>query len=169
MTFTVGYAIRGSRGKEELLLGLKQATEKSIKLGIAGKLIGYGGTVEPFDNSIEESFIREFKEETDNLNLTIDVKDVERMAHIEIRNKIKPSLMLEYILLRNYSGTPSNDGELLKAEWYPARPLPENVLNADKLILPRIINGEKLEGWILYDKDMKVIEHQIKAVKNLGE
>jgi len=167
---TAGWPIRGKRDHEEILLGTKAATPKAVKRGIAGKLMPYGGDMEPEDNgSPVAGFTRElFQESGDNESrLSVDPKDVEVVAKIEIRNLEKPSLILYLLFAWNCKGNAKSTREIINPRYYPTRPLPENLLESDKLVLPRLLAGEKLEGWILYSGDMKLLEHHLKNVESI--
>jgi len=168
---SVGYPIRGPRGQEEIHLGEKAPTPKAIKRCINGKLIGYGGDFEPgIDGDIIDCFLREFAQESgdETSHLSAHRKDVEEVARILIKNTVRPGILLHYLFIRNCRGVAISTREILNPGWYPARPLPDNILEADKLILPRVIQGERLRGWILYDENMKVIGHELASVESLA-
>ena len=162
---TVGYLVRGTPGQEEIFLGEKAPTPKAVKRKIAGKLIGYGGDFEPdHDASIAESFKRELAEES---GFTVETTDVEVMAEILIRDETGDRLMLYYVLVKKWRGEANDNREILNPRWYPTRPLPDNILGADKLILPIIIDGKRLSGWVRYDKDMNITDYKLEPVETL--
>jgi hypothetical protein len=164
---TVGYLVRGTLGQEEIFLGEKAATPKAVKRKIAGKLIGYGGDFEPdTDTSIRESFKRELMEES---GLTTEVKSLEVLAKILIRDETGDRLILYWLFVREWQGEVSDNREIVNPHWYPARPLVWNILGADKLILPKLLNGQKLTGWVEYDKDMNVVGHELQTVESIDE
>ena len=155
---TVGYLVRGERGHEEIFLGEKAPTPKALKRGIAGKLIGYGGDYEPTDTSLEQSFQRELSEES---GFKAEISDIETCAKVLIKDEKGPRLTLCYILVRKWTGEAKLNDEIMNPKWYSAHPLPDNVLNADKLILPRILSGEKLEGYVEYDRNLNVVSYNL--------
>lgn len=164
---TVGYLIRETDGREELLLGEKVATPKAIKRKIAGKLLSYGGDFESdVDISIRHCFARELAEESD---FRIDPADAEVTARVLIKGEKGDILTLYYVFVRRWQGDAGSSDEILNPRWFPANPLPENVLGADKIILPRLFEGEKLEGWLRYDADMNVVSYELKPVKYIDE
>lgn len=166
-TCTVGYLIRGTHDQREILLGEKAATPKAVKRKIAGKLIGYGGDFEPgTDASIRESFKRELREES---GVTADARSLEVLAKVLIRDETGDRLMLYYIFVKEWRGEVSDNREIMNPRWYPVRPLPWNILGADKLILPRLMNGQKLTGWVRYDKEMVVVDHDLQTVDTIDE
>lgn len=159
---TVGYLLRSVDGREEIHLGEKAATEKAVKRKIAGKLLGYGGDFEPDkDLTLEGSFARELGEESE---FRVDPKTLEVAAKILIRDEKGDRLTLIYVLARHWTGQAGENREFANAGWYSTNPLPENILGADKLILPRILAGQKLEGFVEYDKDMNVVAHNLVPV-----
>lgn len=164
---TVGYLIRGSQGQEEIFLGEKAPTPKAIKRKIAGKLIGYGGDFESNkDTSIRGSFKRELKEES---SIIVEVKDLEVLAKVLVRDESGDRLMLYYIFVKTWQGEATDHREIVNPRWYTARPLPWNILEADKLILPHLINKKKISGWVEYDRDMNVIRHNLEVVESIDE
>jgi hypothetical protein len=164
---TVGYLVRGMPGQEEILLGEKAATPKAVRRKIAGKLIGYGGDFEPSqDTSIRASFKRELAEESD---IVVEISNLEVLAEILIKDETGDRLMLYYLFVREWQGEAQDKREITKPRWYPTRPLPNNILGADKLILPRLIHGQKLSGWVRYDKDMNVVDHDLKTVDSFDK
>jgi hypothetical protein len=171
---TVGYLIRGMRDYEEILLGEKATTPKAVKRKIAGKLIGYGGDFEPgTDASIRESFKRELTEESSNPGksdgLVVEVRNIEVLAKILIRDDAGDRLTLYYIFVREWMGEAHASREIFNPRWYHARSLPWNILGADKLILPKLVNGQKLTGWVKYDTDMNVVGHDLQPVETIDE
>lgn len=164
---TVGYLVRGSLGQEEIFFGEKASTPKAIKRKIAGKLIGYGGDFESDkDSSIRESFKRELEEES---GIIVETKDLEVLAKVLIRDESGDRLMLYYIFVRTWQGEASDNREIINPRWYHTRPLPWNILEADKLILPQLINKKRLSGWVEYDRDMNVVRHELQTVESIDE
>ncbi len=163
---TVGYLLRTMNGSEEIHLGEKAATDKAVKRKIAGKLIGYGGDFEPDkDLSIKESFARELSEES-GFSAMPHMLDV--AAKVLVRHEKGDRLTLYYVLARHWSGSAGESREFARSGWFPTKRLPDNVLGADKIILPRILAGLKLEGWVEYDKDMNVVAHELKEVASVS-
>ncbi|HEU0080568.1 MAG TPA: hypothetical protein VFQ72_00885 [Candidatus Paceibacterota bacterium] len=162
---TVGYLLRQMDGRKEIHLGLKAATEKAVRRKIAGKLLGYGGDFEPHvDLTIKESFLRELRAES---GFDADPRDVETMAKVLILDETGPRLWLYWLLARRWTGRATANREFDSYGWYPTDPLPENILGADKLVLPRILKGEKLEGSVEYDRDMNVVSSEFATVDSI--
>jgi len=162
---TVGYLLRMTEDRQEIYLGEQAATEKAIKRKIAGKLLGYGGDFEPDrDLTLEGSFARELGEESE---FNVDPKTLDVAAKVLIRDEKGDRLTLYYILARHWTGQAGENREFTKTAWYQTDPLPENILGADKLILPRLLGGEKLEGFVKYDEDMNVVSHELRVVASI--
>ncbi len=162
---TVGYLLRERKGRKEVYLSTKAATPKAVKRKIAGKLLGFGGDFEPDkDSSVVESFARELGEESD---FKADPKDMRFVARILIRDENGPRLVLDYVLVSAWSGEAGNNREFTDSGWYPTDPLPDNILGADKLILPRVFRGELLEGYVEYDANMAVVSSELAPVDSL--
>lgn len=157
-TYTVGYAIRGSKGNEEVLLGVKTSNKKSRKMGTAGKLIGYGGELEDYDESAKTGFIREFLEETGRPNTVINPRNVREAASVEIRREDGKTFLLKVFLLFRYRGRPLDTREIKGARWYPARNLPNNVMPSDQIFFRRILDDNRLiTGWLLYARGKRMV------------
>jgi 8-oxo-dGTP pyrophosphatase MutT (NUDIX family) len=159
---TVGYPLHG----EDVFLGLKAATPKAVKRKINGYWLGFGGDVEPEDGTLKKSFARELFDET---GFQVAPESVEIVAKVLIKDEKGDRLWLYYALARSERGSSRENREFDEFSWFPRAALPEKILGADKLILPRIFAGEKLEGWIQYDKDMNVINHELKPVESVDE
>jgi hypothetical protein len=155
---TVGYILRGEGKDAEVWLGEKAATPKAVKRKIAGKLIGFGGDVMDSDESIKHSFSRELSEES---GFQVLPKDVEIAARTLIRDESGDRLTLYWVMARIWSGTAGTSREMVRGAWYPLLSLPENILAADKIILPRIFRGERLAGFFEYDADMNVVRSEL--------
>jgi len=161
---TVGYFIRHRDDIDEIFLGIKAATPKAIKRKIAGKLLGYGGDLEPTDKSIKHCFKRELGEES---NFSIDLDYIEVVGKITIIDENGPRLTLYYLFLRKWTGNPKVNNEILDPRWYPSNPLPENILDSARLILPLAFKGKKITGWVKYDNDMNATAHELVEVDSI--
>ncbi len=157
--------VRGEAGKEEIFLGEKASSLKAIQRRIAGKLLPYGGDFEPDkDASIAHGATRELGEESD---YRAKAEDLVLVARIQINDENGPRLVLYIYILRTWTGEAGISNEILSPAWYPTRPLPENVLELDKIILPRIFKGEKLVGSATYDANMHIVNYRLDAVDSL--
>ncbi len=171
--FNVGYPTRGPKGNEEVMLGEKQATDNAVALGIAGKRIGYGGKFEAqIDTTVEDGFIRELGQETEDQNerpqMSVARENVKWMARILVKSTVRKSLYLDYLLAYNCQGQPpAKTREIIDPKYFSRHALPKNILGDNLHILPSILDGQKLAGWVLYDGDMNVLKHDIKPVDSL--
>lgn len=161
---TICYFVRGEPGNEEIFLGRKVASPKAIKRKIAGKLMSYGGDIEDRDPSIKAGTRRELLEES---KFTVEESDMEVMAEILVIDEEGPRLTLYYVLTRTWRGEPGHYQDILDPTWYQARPLPDDVLEADKKVLPLILDGMKIRGHVRYDANMHLIDFKFNPVENI--
>ncbi len=158
---TIVYFIRGAKGKEEIFLGEKFASPKAIKRKIAGKLMSYGGDMEETDATVTAGLKRELEEES---GFIVSEEDLEVMAKIYVLDENGPRLILYYLFARKWSGEPTQETDIINPQWHTTNPLPENILEADKLILPLLFSGMKLEGHVTYDADMNIVKYSFTPV-----
>lgn len=161
---TICYFLRGPKGDEEIFLGEKVATPKAVRRRIAGRLMSYGGDVEQSDTSIKASLIRELGEES---GFSVNEKDLEITAEILIRDENGPRLILYYLFTRTWTGSPTHFKDILDPRWFSTQPLPENILDADKLVLPILLGGKKIKGSLTYDENMRVVATDFKFVQSI--
>jgi 8-oxo-dGTP pyrophosphatase MutT (NUDIX family) len=159
---TVGYPLHGDR----VLLGKKAPTEKAVKRKINGYWLGFGGDFETEDVTLKKSFARELFDET---GFSITPEEVGIFAKILIKDEKGDRLMLYYAIAHCEQGLPKQNREFDEFSWFPKKSLPEKILGADRLILHRIFAGEKLEGWVQYDKDMNVVNHHLETIETVDE
>lgn len=147
------YFVRTKHGKTEIMLGEKVASPKAIKRKIAGKLMSWGGDIEPTDSSVVAGLCRELKEET---GFVVKPSSIRLMARIYIIDENGPRLFLHYGLACARRKKPAHERDIQNPRWYKTDPLPENILEADKIVLPIILGGTCIEGSITYNAEMKV-------------
>lgn len=130
---------------KEILLAMK-------KQGFGmGKMNGVGGKVEPGEDIVVGA-AREAQEE---IGVTIDVHDLERVAVNTFEFQEKPEWNQEcYIFFaRKWRGEPVESDEM-KPEWISLAAIPyERMWADDKFWLPRALAGEKLKAHFLFTKD----------------
>ena len=133
----------------QILLGMK-------KRGFGqGRWNGFGGKVKQGE-SIEESAIREIKEETG-----IFVEEIERRGIIDFEFQEKPGEILEvhFFKIKKYSGVPSESEEMLP-KWFHIDEIPyKEMWPDDKYWMPLFLENKKLRGKI-YFKDQNTILNQ---------
>ncbi len=159
---TVGYPLDGN----DVLLGKKASTEKAVKRKINGFWLGFGGDFEPEDETLRKSFARELFDET---ALQVKPDDVVVVAKVLIKDEKGDRLWLYYTLCKCARKIPTPNREFDEFRWFPRDALPEKILGADILILPKIFTGEKLEGYIQYNADMNVVDYKLTTVTSVSE
>ncbi len=153
---TLCYLIKG----DKVLLAMK-------KRGFgAGKLNGVGGKLEPNEN-IVDALLRETKEE-----INVDLVKFEKVGIINFFFKEAPTdknlnQRAHVFLGYEWIGEPS-ESEEMKPEWLSIDELDYSKMwDGDIFWLPYILNGKKIIANILFDKNNKLIEKEIKLVENL--
>lgn len=134
--------------------------EKKRGFGV-GKINGIGGKVEPGE-TIEAGMIRETQEE-----IGVTPTEYDQVASILFKfhnnDKAKPINMTVYIA-KNY------DGEIVETEemrptWFALDQIPyDRMFSADKIWLPEILNGKKINAEIVFDKDFNTLDTKIELL-----
>lgn len=169
---TVGYLIREGVQGPEVFMGRKIATPSSLKLRIAGKIIGYGGKRDVTDPSDVACIVRECETETavpGKSGIIIEPDDAVPMARFVVKNEDgRSDLILTYFVIKKWTGEANDSKEIVGARFYPINDLPEDVLALDTIVLPAIIAGQKLGGWAKYDAEMsKLVASDVYPVETL--
>ena len=72
-------------------------------------------------------------------------------------------------MVKSWLGEPK-ESEEMKPEWFDKDGLPlERMWADDKYWLPRVLSGEKIEGWFSFDDNNKVLDWEIKNVEQGGK
>jgi 8-oxo-dGTP pyrophosphatase MutT (NUDIX family) len=141
--------------ENEILLGFK-------KKGFGqGKILGIGGKVEE-NETIEEAAIREVKEE-----VHVIVSNLEKVAVV---NYYFPEILDEswnmeghVFIPKEWSGNPEETEEI-RPEWFHKDAIPfEKMWDDASFWLPRILEGESIKAEFFFDKNLQVIEKEIKS------
>lgn len=144
----------------KILLGEK-------KRGFAkGTLNGIGGKQDPGE-TIDQAMIRECKEE-----IGATPTDYTKVGKInfDVWYKGEHSL-LEMYIYKCFAF----DGEIQETEeiipnWFDLDAIPFDRMLADDLLwLPHVLKGQKIIGKVKFDKDMKMLYHNIKPVEQIVE
>jgi ADP-ribose pyrophosphatase YjhB (NUDIX family) len=118
----------------------------------AGRWNGYGGKQNEGE-TVEEAAIRETFEES---RLKIDIEKIMKVAVIDFFFSLKPEWdqRVHVYVVTEWQGEPVETEEM-KPQFFAMDKLPESEMwLEDKLWLPRILKGEKLEGEI-YFRDLE--------------
>lgn len=129
-----------------------------------GKLNGVGGKREKGE-TIEQTMIRETQEE-----ICVTPKDYRLVGIIEFfefdKNQEPEEDIMHIFIANDYEGTPTKSDEMDPA-WFDVNNVPYfDMFQDDKLWIPNIINGEKIYGVFNFDKDFKLISHNITNISD---
>ena len=137
--------------------------EKKRGFGI-GKFNGIGGKVEK-DETIEEAMIRETQEE-----IGVIPTDFTKMATItfdEWVNDEENQVIMSVFVAQNFMGKIIETDEM-RPKWFNISDIPyEKMFEDDKIWLPEILKGNKLNAKFVFDKEFKMISSKIDIVNEL--
>jgi len=131
---------------------------KKIGFGV-GRYNGVGGKVKEGE-TIEEAAARETKEE---IGVDVEVKDIVKMGEIEFRfeDKVEWNQMVHIYTTEVWNGEPV-ESEEMKPYWYKVEDIPyDRMWEDDKYWLPKVLNGEYVKGYCVFDSNQKMIEHSL--------
>jgi mutator protein MutT len=132
------------RRDDRILLAMK-------KRGLGqGKWNGVGGKVESTE-TIEEALARETREE-----INVIPKRISKVAEFNFTY-----MYVHVFLCTSWEGEPTESDEMAP-RWFQIKDIPfEEMWDDDKIWLPRVLNGEKLNGWFKFNDANKVIDYSI--------
>ena len=148
-----------------LILKNKQIllAEKKRGFGV-GKFNGIGGKVEK-DETIEDAMIREAQEE-----IGVTPTDFTKMATItfdEWINDEEKQVIMSVFVAQNYVGKIVETDEM-RPKWFNLNDIPyDKMFEDDKIWLPEILKGNKLNAKFVFDKEFKMISSKIDIVNEL--
>jgi 8-oxo-dGTP diphosphatase len=123
----------------------------------AGRINGPGGKIEAGETPLECA-IRETIEETG-----VRVLDAELAARLKFVDLNAPQWFGHIFVARRFEGRPRETAEGDPA-WYPVNDLPfDEMWEDDRIWLPRLLAGEKLEGDFLFD-DGRLLAHRLRSL-----
>ncbi len=131
---------------------------KKIGFGI-GRYNGVGGKVKEGE-SVEDATVREASEE---IGVSVDVSDLVKVGEIEFRfpDKGEWNQVVHIYTTETWSGEPT-ESEEMKPYWYKVEDIPYNDMwEDDKYWLPKVLFGEYVKGYCLFDSNQKIIEHNL--------
>lgn len=148
---TLCFLIRG----DEVLLAMK-------KRGFgAGMWNGSGGKVTWQDKNIEETVIRETNEE-----IGVTLKNLEHVAtfNFYFPKKTGWGQQVWVYLSREWDGEPKETEEMAP-KWFDKNEIPyDQMWEDDRDWLPQVLDGMKLQGDFLFDKNQKIVEQMISII-----
>lgn len=135
--------------------------EKQSKIGKL-KLNGFGGKMEPQDEDIFATNVREVEEEV-GLIITASQKMGEIRFHNPSDDPAIARMRVHVFTATQWLGEPVETDEMKKAAWYKKSELDYSLfLAADRLFLPMIFAGKSVQGLIEYNDDWSVKEHDLR-------
>lgn len=140
----------------EMLLGMK-------KRGFgAGKWNGFGGKVREGEN-IEKAAVRELKEE-----IGIEAREIVKMGVINFEfQKSEEAPEVHFFWVKKWAGNPV-ESEEMKPAWFQINDIPlDKMWPDDKYWMPVFLDNKKFKGKFLFDKEGKIIEHNLKILEEL--
>ena len=127
-----------------------------------GKWNGVGGKVKEGEE-IVNAMIRETKEE-----IGIDVVNPEKFGIFHFVFPYKPEWDQDVHLFvaKEWRGEPVESEEMMP-KWFSVNEIPyDKMWDDDKIWLPHILNGEKIEADFVFGEGEKIIEHKIKLLNS---
>lgn len=139
------------RKGNDLLMGMKK-----LRLG-AGYYNGFGGKLDAGE-TLEECIVREVKEESDLELLEFEKRGVMSFELDEYINEVH---IYEGL---SWSGEAVESDEMTPV-WFKIDNLPyDKMWESDKLWHPYFFDRVYFEGWLIFDKNHKVLDHEVVKV-----
>lgn len=127
----------------------------------AGKWNGVGGKIEQGE-TIEDALVRESIEEVSMKPLSWT-----KVAELDFVQDAETDPWHMYVhayISEHWEGDPT-ESEEMKPQWYNLDNIPYEVMwEDDEYWLPQVLEGKQLEGKFIFDKDDKMIQHEIAVV-----
>lgn len=149
----VGYLIDGNR----ILLGIR----KKVSLGLGENLVaGIGGKFEQDDKNPDNTLDREVYEE-----IGVEVLEKNDFGCVKFIFEHKPldskwNQSVDIYLITKWSGEPK-ETESIKPIWFNIKEIPWEKMWADnKIWLPKVLAGERINATFLHDSDNSVKEYR---------
>lgn len=130
-----------------------------------GKWNGVGGKKKE-DETIEESLIREVKEE---IGVDIDINDLFNHGDLEFIFEGKPDWdqTVTVFSTKRWQGEPV-ESEEMKPQWFDSDDIPyENMWKDDPHWLPLVLEGKKFSGKFTFSEEgNEIIDNDVKVISN---
>lgn len=150
---TLCYLMRNNNGEMEVLFAMKKrGFGEGLWNGVGGKVDG--------GETIEEAAIREAYEE-----IGVRVKSLEKVALLHFYFPKDPQKAgwnqdVHVFLVNDWEGKPTETEEM-RPDWFNLKNAPyNNMWDADKEWVPRVLAGENIECWIAFDDKNKAIGYK---------
>ena len=125
-----------------------------------GRWNGTGGKVKAGEEIVDAA-IRETKEE-----IGVDIKNFKKVGlfHFKFENKEDWNQDVTLFLAKSWAGEPAESEEMMP-KWFDFSEIPyDKMWDDDKLWLPQILAGEKLEANFLFGENDKILDYNIKIL-----
>ncbi len=143
-------------GDQEILLAMKKRG-----FGV-GKWNGTGGKFDAEkDKTIEDTAKREAREE-----IGIDIIKMEKVGVNRFPFDIDPALEMNvHIYIATEWKNEPVETEEMSPKWFSVSVIPyADMWDADRIWLPSILAGKKIEGVFYFDKENKLRDHELKII-----
>ena len=142
---------------EQILLAMKKRG-----FGV-GKWNGVGGKVDPGkDKGVLDATIRETKEE-----IGVLPDELKKVAVLKFRfpHKEEWDQDVHVFLTNKWDGNPE-ESEEMKPQWFGFKDIPyDSMWDDDKIWLPHVLSGKKLEADFIFGDEEKIASHNIDFVE----
>jgi 8-oxo-dGTP pyrophosphatase MutT (NUDIX family) len=146
---------------------------KQDKILLAMKKRGFGigrwnGTGGKFDLEKDKNIFDTAKRETKE-EIGVDVINPEKVGlfHFYFPHKPEWNQDVHLFVAREWVGDPEESDEMVP-KWFSFNKIPYNEMwDDDRLWLPHILNGKKLEAYFTFEAGDKIVKHNIKTVDKL--
>lgn len=146
---TSAFLLREVDGQRQILLGAKK---RGFGMGLWN---GVGGKVDGRE-TIEFAAKREIGEEIDLKPLNLDKVAVLHFYFPDDPEKRDWNQDVHVFLVTDWQGNPWETGEV-RPQWFTIIDIPFHLMWDDNSYwLPRVLAGEKIEGWFCFGSDNKV-------------
>jgi 8-oxo-dGTP pyrophosphatase MutT (NUDIX family) len=116
----------------------------------AGFLNGYGGKKQPEDKTVDDTAVRELREEAG-----IEAKELEKVAVIEFFEEESPVFECHIFFCRSWTGEFKETEEMAFPQAYDISNVPyDKMWDADRVWLPLVCAGQKIKAVSIYNKGM---------------
>ncbi len=117
----------------------------------AGKWNGVGGKVQ--EEGVEEAAIREAREE-----IGVEIKALQKVGLLDF---IPMNLRCHVFLVDDWEGEPA-ESEEMQPKWFAYDEIPYGEMwDDDKVWLPMVLEGKKIQGSLSFDKSDKLVDYKI--------
>ncbi len=128
---------------------------------------GVGGKVEKTE-TVDEALIRECQEE-----IKVTPVKYEKVAQHDFIYKneddSKWHMYVHVYFCLDWQGEPQETKEM-NPKWFSIRNIPyDKMWEDDKFWLPEVLRGKKVTGIFTFDKEHKLLTHNVKEVRSFGD